>query len=181
MMSPAQALLWLIVDDIGRAMKHQAEAILPSTDVLVPAVRQAIYGSKSIAESAKWKTNPTIGAYKCTLRHTVIGTTPYIYNNIGRSATFKGVVTVCRDAHVINKHVVRKKQWKHYKVDLLQKTCECGWGKFLDGPCSHILGYANSRKYPIQRLLREHQKKESWLPPGVKNNFFLKEVFCAIF
>ena len=171
MMAPPQALLFTMLQDQHRALRHQEKATqVQDTDPFLPSVRYTIYGARngSVKESAKWKTNTTEGALKCLLRKTIGSKTkpPYMYNNSGRTNTYKGVVTVYRAPIIIKKHKVRKKQWKHFKVDLLQKTCECGWGNLLDSPCSHILGYADHRQFPINRLLRAHQTRESWLASG---------------
>ena len=168
MMSPPQALLYTALQDQQRASGHQAEATVQDTDPLLPTLRYTIYGTPCTKASGKWKTNTTEGALTCVLRKTIGSKTkpPYIYNDSGRTNTYKGVVTVYRAPIIIKKHEVRKKKWKHFKVDLPRKTCECGWGNLLDSPCSHILGFADHLQFPIHRLLRAHQTRESWLAYG---------------
>ena len=57
---------------------------------------------------------------------------------------------------------VRSKCTKIFDVDLMAKTCTCGWWHMTEMPCAHAAGYAASVDFPYERLVAPHLQLGGW-------------------
>ena len=79
--------------------------------------------------------------------------------NLGRVIVERNAVTFGKAASMVT---VRSKCTKIFDVDLMAKTCTCGWWDMTEMPCAHAAGYAASVDFPYERLVAPHLKLGGW-------------------
>jgi len=164
-MSPPHALLFFALEDMRRAIGVHAEATGATTSeftILTSHLLQT-YGTTSASACGQWRQLTTNSSLRSTLRITLgNGRAPYTYAPRGHHTDFQGTVQVARNAVRFGEACVRVASIATVEVDLLKKTCECGWWALHETPCAHAAGYAEKVGFSYPAIVAPHLLTKSW-------------------